>query len=286
LLESKADSELPIDWPEDEAGRVVRSLRRPEACVRFGPLAVSTANIAVTGSILLHVLIGVALVTGRINLDPPVMEVAQGEEAADVSVQFLNPQQLQELLNPQPEELTASEPINVPVVKTDPPTPKPDQMPTLSTEPRPVALRPIEVVAALDLPVTRPSSTPLQRPVTTTDREPPPEEPAEAPATKPAAETAQNPAGVDREPREIELPRPKYPTLSRRMGEQGEVILSARIGVDGKARDIRVERSPGHRRLEDAAIAALKAAHFEPAQRAGRPVTQRVSVPFRFRLKN
>ena len=121
MSESKADFELMSDLPPSE-GRVVRSLRRPEAFVRFGPFAVSSANVAVTGSILLHVLIGVALVTGRVETKPPVMDMAEGEEAADVSIQFLSPEQLQELLDPKTVELARTQPVRVPEVDVEPPT--------------------------------------------------------------------------------------------------------------------------------------------------------------------
>ena len=75
---------------------------------------------------------------------------------------------------------------------------------------------------------------------------------------------------------------PEYPSRSRRLGEQGLVVLDVHILPTGETGDIRVLRNPGHRRLVAAAIDAVSAAKFRPATREGQPVAAWLTVPVRF----
>ncbi len=147
---------------------------------------------------------------------------------------------------------------------------------------------------------SRPGSAPLAdgHVETTNDppqMAPPDERPLEAPRSTPTQEVDRKPpsdsgadgmsAGVDRPPTVAHLPRPIYPRMSQRLGEQGMVILSALVDERGHVCDIRVVQSPGHPRLVRAAIDALKVARFDPARRDGRTVSCWVAVPIRFVLK-
>ncbi|MDB5302532.1 MAG: hypothetical protein JWM97_81 [Phycisphaerales bacterium] len=81
------------------------------------------------------------------------------------------------------------------------------------------------------------------------------------------------------------LPKPRYPDLSLRNGEQGTVRLSVDVNADGTIGQIRVIEDPGYPRLVEAAIAAVRQAHFSPELRDGQPVPAVVVIPFPFTLR-
>jgi protein TonB len=64
----------------------------------------------------------------------------------------------------------------------------------------------------------------------------------------------------------------EYPDRARRRNQQGTVYLRYRIGTDGKASDITVVRSSGHRILDDAAQEIIADCKFQPQMRGDRPV--------------
>lgn len=79
-------------------------------------------------------------------------------------------------------------------------------------------------------------------------------------------------------------PLPVYPTLSRRLGEQGTVSLRVLINAQGQATEIRIETSSGSARLDQAAVAAIRTWRFVPALRAGKPVSEWYEWKWQFRL--
>ncbi|MBT3361045.1 MAG: TonB family protein [Rhodospirillales bacterium] len=79
-------------------------------------------------------------------------------------------------------------------------------------------------------------------------------------------------------------PLPRYPKIARRRGLEGRVIVRVVVGVDGKARSLRIASSSAHRMLDEAALKALQKWRFEPARRAGIPVEAPVEIPIAFRL--
>ena len=81
---------------------------------------------------------------------------------------------------------------------------------------------------------------------------------------------------------------PVYPDSARLSHKQGVVLLEATIGVDGKARNIKVIKVIEVSGLgcEQAAIKALKASQFVPAMRGEAVVSQRLRIPYRFQFKN
>ena len=80
-------------------------------------------------------------------------------------------------------------------------------------------------------------------------------------------------------------PAPRYPQEARRRGQQGEVVLRVTITPVGEARRVRVLRSSGYDRLDEAAREAVTRWRFEPARRAGRPVEGLLDIPVVFRLE-
>ena len=80
-------------------------------------------------------------------------------------------------------------------------------------------------------------------------------------------------------------PAPHYPPASRRLREEGEVLVRVLIDVDGRPSEIDVLRSSGHVRLDDAAIEAVRAALFRPYVADGRARAAYVRVPVEFALR-
>jgi protein TonB len=64
---------------------------------------------------------------------------------------------------------------------------------------------------------------------------------------------------------------PAYPPQSRRLREQGEVTLRVALDARGQVSDVRVERSSGFGRLDEAARAAVLTWRCRPAIRDGQP---------------
>lgn len=71
---------------------------------------------------------------------------------------------------------------------------------------------------------------------------------------------------------------PRYPTVSRRRSEEGEVTLLAEV-VAGAVKTITLERSSGYERLDGAAMQSVKAWRFR------RDLTGTFRIPIVFRLK-
>jgi protein TonB len=81
-------------------------------------------------------------------------------------------------------------------------------------------------------------------------------------------------------------PRPPYPLAARRLGLEGRVLLDVLVRPDGRAAEVRVRESSGHRILDDSAADTVRTRwRFVPARRGGQPVESRVTVPIRFELR-
>lgn len=79
-------------------------------------------------------------------------------------------------------------------------------------------------------------------------------------------------------------PSPRYPAQSRKMREQGLVVLRVIIDEQGMACDIGVESSSGHARLDAAAKDAVARAAFRPYIEDGMPRRALVLIPIEFSL--
>lgn len=80
-------------------------------------------------------------------------------------------------------------------------------------------------------------------------------------------------------------PKPVYPTLSRRNGEEGRVMLKVRVSAQGNALDVVISKSSGYSRLDTAASDAVMRWRFVPAKRGDEPVESSVIVPITFALE-
>ncbi len=83
----------------------------------------------------------------------------------------------------------------------------------------------------------------------------------------------------------LDNPPPLYPALSRRMSEQGKVMLRVLVNAKGTADKIELKSSSGSSRLDDAALEAVKRWRFVPARQGDQPVAAWVLIPIAFTLK-
>ena len=83
----------------------------------------------------------------------------------------------------------------------------------------------------------------------------------------------------------LDNPAPNYPSISRRLGEQGKVLLRVQVAVDGTADSVVLQTSSGSSRLDQAALAAVKKWRFVPAKRGGQAVAASVVVPVSFSIE-
>lgn len=80
-------------------------------------------------------------------------------------------------------------------------------------------------------------------------------------------------------------PKPAYPSMSKRLGEEGQVLLRVLVGQEGGAEQIEVLRSSGFTRLDDAARVAVSKWRFVPAKVGGNATQAWVQVPVTFELR-
>jgi protein TonB len=84
----------------------------------------------------------------------------------------------------------------------------------------------------------------------------------------------------------LDNPPPAYPPVSKRMSEQGKVILRVLVNVKGAPDRVELKASSGSSRLDDAALEAVKHWRFVPARQGDLPIAEWVLVPITFSLKS
>ncbi|MFZ2971838.1 MAG: energy transducer TonB [Ferribacterium limneticum] len=106
---------------------------------------------------------------------------------------------------------------------------------------------------------------------------PPPQPVVATPAPAPVAVVA---ARFDAD--YLHNPKPVYPALSRRMNEEGKVLLKVRVSAQGTALDVAISKSSGFPRLDAAAVDAVTRWRFVPARRGDEAIDSSVIVPITF----
>lgn len=84
----------------------------------------------------------------------------------------------------------------------------------------------------------------------------------------------------------LQNPAPAYPPLARRLGEQGRVVLRARVLPSGQAEVVEVKSTSGSPRLDAAALEAVRRWRFQPAHQGDEAVSSWVVIPISFSLEN
>lgn len=79
-------------------------------------------------------------------------------------------------------------------------------------------------------------------------------------------------------------PRPPYPASSKRLNETGTVLLRVRVGADGSAENVSLQKSSGYPALDDSALHTVERWRFVPGKRHGVPTAMDYTVPVRFQL--
>jgi protein TonB len=178
---------------------------------------------------------------------------------------------LSELIEPtspivEPPPPTPPTPTPVKPVRSRVPTPVDPPAPELLAvaDPTPAANAPVGVitpVAATEVATAPVSSAPP------------------APAAPPRVELPTSDADY------LHNPKPPYPPLSRRLGEQGKVVVRALIGLDGTAQQVQIKQSSGFERLDQSALATVLRWRYVPGKRAGVAEAMWFNVPITFVLE-
>lgn len=159
------------------------------------------------------------------------------------------------------------------------------------TPPKAEALKPPPAAHPKPKPAARAMHVPVQAPVLTAPAEAPspvvaapplPPVPAPVPVVAAAPEPLTAPVfNTDY----LVNPAPAYPAMSRRMHEEGKVVLRVLVNPKGGADEVQVRNSSGFARLDDAARDTVRRWKFVPAKRGADAVPAWVLIPISFRLE-
>ena len=138
--------------------------------------------------------------------------------------------------------------------------------------PRPVKPRPAPQQPPVQL--AAPETSPAPSPVAVTSTPPVAAPPTPVQATQPRFDADY-----------LDNPKPPYPPLSRRMGEQGRVVLRVHVTPEGAAGEVLLHASSGSPRLDESALVTVRRWKFVPARRGAEAVAAWVLVPIAFTLK-
>lgn len=197
-------------------------------------------------------------------------------------------------LEPVRSAITAAMPITVslisppkpavePEVKPKPLPPKPRQR---VERPKPVPKPPV-ITATPESPAKYVAPPPPPDPLPPIEVAPPPVAAAPAPASVVASSAPPLPVTPPSfNAAYLNNPAPAYPSLSRRMGEEGSVVVRVFVSEDGKAAQVQLKTSSRHSRLDEAALEAVRRWRFVPARRGDTAVSAWVLVPISFSLRS
>ena len=170
-----------------------------------------------------------------------------------------------------PQALTTAAPTPVPTTPVPPSPHRPRATPT----PRPVlAMAPAAIAQPTPFSVAPPSPAPAPAPVST------------PPSASPPAAAVASISAARFDAAYLHNPAPTYPALSRRLGEEGKVLLKVRVSPAGQAVAVDIEKSSNFQRLDEIARQTVANWRFVPAKRGEEAIEASVIVPITFRLDN
>ncbi|AWI79658.1 energy transducer TonB [Parazoarcus communis] len=223
--------------------------------------------------IALHV--GGVLTLVRLASVPPKAPEIQSIEIALIQAQTPAPVQIQPPAPPPPAKVT--QPAEAPPRPAPRPAVKPAPKPAIKPSPTAIETAPPE-------PAPPPAPTPAPEALSP--------QPAAAPSTAPvkaaapAATPAPAPVTLARFDADyLNNPAPAYPQLSRRMREEGKVLLRVVVSADGTPRLVEISQGSGSERLDKAARSAVERWRFVPARQGERAIEAAVLVPIIFKLE-
>lgn len=168
----------------------------------------------------------------------------------------------------------------------------PDNPPPSPQKPQPAPPKTVPIVkkSVAPTPVPIVNTTPSPQAITVAPQAPSPPTAAETAAptvsAAPAAATPAAPKTISSGVEYIQPPQPDYPPLSRRMGEEGRVVLRVLVNAKGHPERVELQKSSGLPRLDEAGRQAVLRALFRPHIDDGQAVAVYVIVPIKFQLNN
>ncbi|WP_444813099.1 energy transducer TonB [Variovorax saccharolyticus] len=226
---------------------------------RFSPppsaLGLSRNAVIAGGVVLFHVAALWALQSGLLR------RAAEVVIPVEILSEFIEP--------PKPKELPPPPP---------PPPPEPKRVVTKTPPPpRPQAIRELKPTPAPNAPTGSIEPPPPPAP----PAPPAPPEPPAPPPAPPAPPSVQLPSSnADY----LQNPKPVYPAMSKRLGEQGKTIVRVLIGVDGLPKQATIRQSSGYERLDEAARTAVMGWRYVPGKRNGVVEPMEFNVPINWVL--
>jgi protein TonB len=214
----------------------------------------SRNTLIVGGVVLFHVVALWGLQTGLLR------RVAEVVVPAELLSEIITPP-LPKVEPPPPEPRVRPQPVRQPVVQKTP-TPPPAPQPIAIADPTPSPNAPAGVLTP------QPPAPPIAAPVA------PP-----APPAPPRVELPSTDADY------LQNPKPAYPPISKRLGEQGKVLVRVLIGADGSAQKAEVHQSSGYDRLDQAAVNTVLKWRYTPGKRGGVAEAMWFNVPINFVLE-
>ncbi|MEO8656460.1 MAG: energy transducer TonB [Ramlibacter sp.] len=180
-----------------------------------------------------------------------------------------------------------------PVIAPPPPAQQPKRPPPPARKPAPRKTEP----ARAPPPKALAAPTPLPAPVApATAPEAPALPMAAAPSSEPAGPAGPpGPPGPPSSPARVELPSsnasylqnpaPVYPAISKRLGEQGKVLVRVLIGADGIPQKAELKRGSGFDRLDRSALDYVMKCRYVPGNVGGVPQAMWYEAPVSFVLE-
>lgn len=199
-------------------------------------------------------------------------------------------------MTPEAPSVVRATPMDVRIIETPPSVPPRVPQPARSLTAPPESPRPPPQAKRE---IVRPAPASRSQPVLTAPAErasaPAPfavapqakQEGAPAPAqptapTNVASTVAATPARFDAD--YLNNPAPAYPSVSRRLQEEGTVLLLVHVTPHGDAERVQVRQGSGYVRLDEAAVRTVQQWRFVPARRGTETIAATVIVPIEFRL--
>ncbi len=250
-----------------------------------------------------HVLVVVLLLShfGWLSGSDPLADpdANSGQSGIVIPVTLETAQRAEEAPSPEPEPVSAPTPMSEPEVKQEPPAPvsvpiavelppalEPEIAPTIEPTVAPTVAPTVEPAVKPTVSQDPALSSMQEAPVQTRVKSAASADSGKAagPVVQPRSEPTTlplTPAHVD--PNYLHRPNPVYPALSKRLREEGTVLLRVNLDTQGSVLDISIEKSSGFQRLDQAAHEAVKQWRFIPAKRGQEAMPSTALVPIEFK---
>jgi protein TonB len=164
----------------------------------------------------------------------------------------------------------------------EPPSPPAPPQPKPEVKPRPPRPAPQPRAVRMPAPPVPDAPTSAVEP-----QPPPPVEPPAPAAPEPAAAAPPAPPAVQLPSTHADYAqncKPVYPSMSKRLGEQGRVTVRVVVGADGMPQQVDIKQSSGYDRLDAAARQAMLNCRFVPGKVGGVAQSMAYDAPVNFVL--